>query len=88
MDAGPLAECGRSRPDVNGDVKDFSGNDMHQLCLGIFNLKMESPHGALQGIRKIILDEYFVNPGFDISVLVVCLQKETPLILECLGLND
>ena len=88
MDAGPLAECGRARPDVNGDVKDFSGNDLYQLCLGIFDLKMKSSDGALQGIRKIILDQYLVNTCLDIPALLLCLQKQTALILTCVWLND
>jgi hypothetical protein len=88
MDAGPLAECGGSRPNINGDVKDFSGNDMDQLCLGVFDLKMEPSYGAFQGIRKIILNKNLINTGLDISALVVCFHKKTTLILECLWLND
>jgi hypothetical protein len=49
---------------------------------------MKSSYGALQRIRKIILDKYLVNTGLDIPALVVCLHKKTPLIFECLGLND
>jgi hypothetical protein len=49
---------------------------------------MKSSDGALQGIRKIILDKYLVNTCLDIPALVVCLQKKTALILKCLWLDD
>jgi hypothetical protein len=61
---------------------------MYQLRLRVPDLKMKSSYGALQRIRKIILDKYLVNSGLDIPDLVVCLHKKTTLILEFLRFND
>lgn len=82
--ARPLQVGRGCRPEINGDVQDFSTNDANKLCLGIFPcLKMQAPDNAVAGIRLIILNKRNRLSAEPLeNLLVKAFEKITPVVLE------
>jgi len=88
MDSGPFSKSGGTGPEINGNIKDFAGDNLNQLGLGMFDLKVKASHSVFQRTGKIILNKCRVDSGCVISVPVVSLHKKTAFILKGFGLND
>ena len=55
MDAGPLPEVRRTRPEVDGNIEYLAADDLNQFGLGPFDLIVEAPQGVFNG--KVVVDK-------------------------------
>jgi hypothetical protein len=78
-----LAECGGTLADINGNIKDFTGNYPHQLALGLLYLVVQTPQDVSGRARMVVLDKTDVQAGqFLPGTLVETLEKKATFIAE------
>jgi len=88
IDAVVAAEGRRAAANIDGDVVDLSANDGDQLALRRGVLEVKAAQGPLDGKRKIVLDEPYVDAGLAVSLFVPGFDEEATVIGEYLRLDD
>lgn len=84
----PLAKSRRTLPNINGNIKDLTLQDMNQFALGGVALKMETTEDAFLGERKIVLDEIGRDACVLITIFGKYFQKVAAIITKDLWFDD
>jgi hypothetical protein len=68
--------------DVDHDVKYPAAHRADKLALGEGVLKVQSAKNAIAGSGQVILDEWTRDAVIGVSIALIGLQKESPLVTE------
>jgi hypothetical protein len=68
------------RPDVHGDIKNFSRNGLNQLGLGTRPLKMQPPQGIFDRKGEVVLHKESVYANGAVTLLMMRFQKVSPFV--------
>ena len=81
----PFAESGRTAPEIDRDVVDFSAQTADELSLRLLDLVMQTAYHVPVRERLIVLNERTHNAHFRQSPLVVAFEKVPRLSSKTLG---
>ena len=78
----PFAKSGRTTPEIDRDVVDFSAQTADELSLRLLDLVMQTAYHVLVRERLVVLNKGAHNAHFRQNALVVAFEKGTPAIFE------
>src|SRR6266852_7565187 len=80
LDSTPHPECRRPPPNVHNDVVDCTGENLNQLSLRGWLLKMEASESVLEGFRVIVLHKRIGNPCLRVSLGVKNFHEQSTAV--------
>jgi len=88
LEAGPLAEGGRSRANVHGYIKNPACENLDQFSLVMGVLIVQPSHGTTDRIGQVVLDKGYIDAVFTVLFLVEGFHEKTALVGEDIGFDD